>query len=107
MMLNVSLDFNHGSVCWGSPWSQHALLCLLVDVIENERMLLNAASHNASLLATAAATAGQSSSNSTSGINSRISEIVTDMPIGAVSSSSTASAVSNTILDIGNSNFYG
>jgi baculoviral IAP repeat-containing protein 6 len=39
--LNVSLDFNHGSVCWGSPWAQHALLCLLVDVVENEKMILN------------------------------------------------------------------
>lgn len=36
IMLNVSLDFNHGSVCWGSPWSTHALLCLLADVVENE-----------------------------------------------------------------------
>jgi hypothetical protein len=36
-LLSVSSEFNHGSVCWGSPWSQHALLSLLMDVIENER----------------------------------------------------------------------
>ncbi|RNA41607.1 baculoviral IAP repeat-containing 6-like isoform X15, partial [Brachionus plicatilis] len=35
--LNVSSEFNHGSVCWGSPWSQHALLSLLQDVMESER----------------------------------------------------------------------
>lgn len=39
ILLNVSSEFNHGSVCWGSPWSQHALLSLLMDVIENERFL--------------------------------------------------------------------
>ena len=43
VMLNVSLDFNHGSVCWGSPWSQHALLCLLSDVVESEKCAAAAA----------------------------------------------------------------
>ena len=39
ILLNVSSEFNHGSVCWGSPWSQHAFLSLLLDVIENERFV--------------------------------------------------------------------
>ena len=37
IFLNVSSEFNHGSVCWGSPWSQHALISLLLDIIENEK----------------------------------------------------------------------
>lgn len=39
ILLNVSSEFNHGSVCWGSPWSQHALLSLFMDIIENERII--------------------------------------------------------------------
>ena len=37
ILLNVSGEFNHGSVCWGSPWSQHALISLFMDTIENEK----------------------------------------------------------------------
>jgi hypothetical protein len=36
--LNVSVEFNHGSVCWGSPWSQHSLISLFMDIIENEKI---------------------------------------------------------------------
>ena len=39
IQLNISSEFNHGSVCWGSPWSQHALLSLFMDVIENEKFV--------------------------------------------------------------------
>jgi len=40
ILLNVSGEFNHGSVCWGSPWSQHALISLFMDTIENEKAAL-------------------------------------------------------------------
>ncbi len=36
--MNISSEFNHGSVSWGSPWSQHALLCLFMDIIENDKI---------------------------------------------------------------------
>ena len=32
----VGIEFNHCSASWGSPWSPHAVLCFLMDVIENE-----------------------------------------------------------------------
>ena len=38
ILLNISAEFNHGSVCWGSPWSQYAILSLFMDVIESERV---------------------------------------------------------------------
>lgn len=39
IMLNISAEFNHGSVSWGSPWSQHAILSLFMDIIDSEKLI--------------------------------------------------------------------
>jgi len=48
ILLNISSEFNHGSVSWGSPWSQHALLCLFMDIIENDKINNDIESNNKS-----------------------------------------------------------
>lgn len=39
ILLNISSEFNHGSVSWGSPWSQHAILSLFMDIIDSEKIM--------------------------------------------------------------------
>ena len=37
LMLIVDTEFNHDHLSWGGPWSQHAITCLLQDMLEGER----------------------------------------------------------------------
>ena len=37
LLICVGIAFNHASASWGSPWSPHAVLCFLMDLIENEK----------------------------------------------------------------------
>ncbi len=41
ILFNISAEFNHGSVSWGSPWSQHAILSLFMDIIDSEKQILS------------------------------------------------------------------
>jgi hypothetical protein len=41
LLLCISVEYNHGSVCWGSPWSSHAIMCLLMDLMDIEVCIMN------------------------------------------------------------------
>ena len=78
--LGVGAEYNHASVSWGSPWSQHALVSLLIDVIENEKAAVAAAAataeaaaeHNSNLHASS----NSSSSNEHSTGQSDVAKII-------------------------------